>query len=85
MAIRIEQMDDPQIYLYLGGYEQAFAEEASQLLVRFARLHLPRLERPDRLSVTFPWHRLFIAEIGLSGEYSGAERPKNEQEGRDER
>lgn len=85
MAIRIEQMDDPQIYLYLGGYEQAFSEEASQLLARFARLHLPRLERPDRLSVTFPWHRLFIAEIGLSREAAGAERQKNVQEGRDER
>lgn len=63
MAIEIEQLPDPTVYLYLGAYEQAMEAEASELLQQFAREHLPQMTEPEKIRVSFPWHRMFIADI----------------------
>ena len=38
-------------------------EQSTALLQAFAREHLPQLHRPETLQVTFPWQRMFIADI----------------------
>lgn len=63
MAIEIEKLPDPMVYLYLGEYEQAIKASASELLQQFARAHLPQKKQPERIEVSFPWHRMFIADI----------------------
>lgn len=63
MAMEIEQLPDPTVYLYLGAYEQAMEAEASELLRQFVREHLPRMAAPEKIRVSFPWHRMFIADI----------------------
>ncbi|MCH3959960.1 MAG: DUF4127 family protein [Selenomonas sp.] len=63
MANKIAQMSDPSIYLYLGHYEPSMAAETATRLQRFAQLHLPAELLPAKLQVSFPWHRMFIADI----------------------
>ena len=63
MAMEIEKLSNPMVYLYLGDYERTMEEEASERLQQFAREHLPQLKAPERIRVRFPWHRMFIAEI----------------------
>ena len=63
MAYRINQIADPSVYLYLGDYEPSIAMETRQRLMTFARLHLPAEVVPSSLQVSFPWHRMFIADI----------------------
>ncbi|SFI09327.1 Protein of unknown function [Selenomonas ruminantium] len=63
LAMEIEQLEDPQVYLYLGDYEPYMVEQSTALLQAFAREHLPQLHRPETLQVTFPWQRMFIADI----------------------
>lgn len=63
MANKIAQMSDPSIYLYLGHYEPSMAAETATRLQRFAQLHLPAEVLPAKLQVSFPWHRMFIADI----------------------
>ena len=63
LAMEIEQLEDPQVYLYLGDYEPYMVEQSTALLQAFAREHLPQLHRPETLRVTFPWQRMFIADI----------------------
>ncbi|SFT90153.1 Protein of unknown function [Selenomonas sp. GACV-9] len=65
LAMEIERLEDPQIYLYLGNYEADMAEKATLLLQDFARRHLPQLANPGTLSLSFPWHRMFIADIKI--------------------
>lgn len=63
MANKIAQMSDPSIYLYLGHYESSMATETATRLLRFAQQHLPAELLPARFQVSFPWHRMFIADI----------------------
>lgn len=63
MAMEIEKLSDPMVYLYLGDYEQSMKTEASELLRQFAGEHLPQLAEPEKIRVSFPWHRMFLADI----------------------